>query len=187
MQPLSNVSEREERTCSRRSRKLSNEPREPPRPAMGVYIAHPSKSNRYVQNCAITDCPLHKNRIVRYSNATARNAFNVCQRRPFEPWRTVRAPGADRPQLKVSHHQRQTTSLVQNSQRPADRPRARGGPSAVELSFPPETTHVSGTIWVRGADRPRPLGGPSALHFSAHTRGNSLSGTFPKWVADRPH
>ena len=135
MQPLSNVSEREERTCSRRSTKLSNEPREPPRPAMGVYIAPPSKSNRYVQNCAIADCPLQKNRTVRHSNATARNAFNVCQRRLVDPWWTVRAAGADHLQLKVPHHQRQTTSLVQNSQRPADRPRPRGGLSAVELFF----------------------------------------------------
>ena len=94
----------------------------PPRPATGVYIAPPSKSNRYVQNCAIADCPFHKNWTVRHSNATARNTFNVCQRRPFEPWRTVRAPGVDRPQLKDPHKQRQTTSLEQNSQRPADRP-----------------------------------------------------------------
>ena len=93
-------------------------------------------------------------RTVRHSNATARNTFNVCQRRPFEPWRTVRAPGADHPQLKVSHHQRQTTSPVQNSQRPADRPRPRGGPSTVEHSFPPETIQISGTLLISVVDRP---------------------------------
>ena len=137
----------------------------PPRPAMGVYISPPSKSNRYVQNCAIADCPLHKNRTVRHSNATARNAFNVCQRRPVDPWRTVRAPGADRLQLKVPHHQRQTTSLVQNSQRPADRPCPRGGPSTVELSFPPETTQFSGTLLISVADRPPTWAGMSASQF----------------------
>ena len=136
MQPLSNVSEREERTRSRRSRKLSNEPREPPMAGHGDIYSPFLEIQPLCSNCAIADCPLHKNRTVRHSKATARNAFNVCQRRPFEPWRTVRATGADHPQLKVPYHQRQTKSLVQNSQRPADRPRPRGGPSAVQPLSP---------------------------------------------------
>ena len=154
MQPLRNVSERERRGLALGQECFQMSQESPPQPAMGVYIAPPSKSNHYVQNCAIADCPFHKNWTVRHSNATARNTFNVCQRRPFEPWRTVRAPGVDRPQLKDPHNQRQTTSLEQNSQRPADRLRPRGEPSAVELSFPPEMTKISGTLLISVTDHP---------------------------------
>ena len=95
----------------------------PPRPAMGVYKAPPSKSNRYVQICANADCPPHKNLTVRPSKATARNAFNACQKRPFEPWRTVRPHGADRSPFIVSNHTEQSQGLsIQNVSRRTVRP-----------------------------------------------------------------
>jgi hypothetical protein len=36
------------------------------------------------------DCPPRTDRIVCYSNPTARSAINVCQHRPFQPWWTIR-------------------------------------------------------------------------------------------------
>ena len=62
-----------------------------------------------------------------------------------KPWRTVRAPGADRP-------------------------RPRGGPSAVKSSNPPETNIVSGTTL-------RLACGPSVVKLLSPNQRNILSGT----------
>jgi len=104
MQPLSNVSEKRRGLALEGQESFQMSQESPLRPAMGEYIAPPSKSNRYVQICAIADCPPHKNRTVRPSNATARTTLNACQKRPLCPWLTVRPSGADCPQFKVSKH-----------------------------------------------------------------------------------
>jgi len=57
-----------------------------------------------------------------------------------------------------------------------------GGPSAVQLAFPPETPQVSGTNLIRVADRPPPWAGLSASQFELPPEPNMLSGA----GADRP-
>src|SRR6185312_6143315 len=78
-----------------------------------VYIDTPSKTSRYTLFCEVVDRPRFKNRIIRRYKPVSQSAFNACQNYPLQPWWTVRAPGADRPQLCVPHHQRRTSSLVQ--------------------------------------------------------------------------
>ena len=67
-----------------------------------VYIDIPSKTSRYTLFCEIADRPRFKNRTVLHYKLVSQSAMIVCQNLPLQPWRTVRALGADRPQFKVS-------------------------------------------------------------------------------------
>ena len=78
-----------------------------------VYIDIPSETSRYTLFCEIADRPQFKNRTVCRYKPVSQSAIIVCQKQPLEPWRTIRAPGADHPRLKDLTHQRQTLSLVQ--------------------------------------------------------------------------
>ena len=69
-----------------------------------VYIDIPSKTSRYTLFCEVVDRPRFKNWIIRRYKPVSQSAFNACQNYPLQPWRTVRAPGTDRPQLCVPHH-----------------------------------------------------------------------------------
>ena len=71
-----------------------------------VYIEFPSKTSRYTLFYEITDCPRFKNRTVHRYKPVSQSAIIVYQNYPLQPWRTVRALGADRPQFKVSDLQR---------------------------------------------------------------------------------
>ena len=77
-----------------------------------VYIDTPSKTSRYTLFCEVADRPRFKNRTVRRYKPVSQSAFNVSEL-AVNPWRTVRALVADRPQLRVPTHQRLTTSLEQ--------------------------------------------------------------------------
>ena len=94
-----------------------------------------------------------------------------------KPWRTVRAPMADRPQLRVPHHQRLTSSLEQLCDFPADRPRLSSGPSAPQqrtvrsLTFEPKPEKHP--LWYKSEISRRTVRAPWAdcppFNFEAHT------------------
>ena len=68
----------------------------------------------------------------------------------------------------------------------ADRPRPRGGPSAVKCSKPPETKSSLVIFSKRPVDRPHPKGEPFAVQPSNPTREATSVDKFHQRPADRP-
>ena len=93
-----------------------------------------------------------------------------------KPWRTIRAPGADRPQLRDLTHQRQTCSLVQN--RISLRTVRALGADCPQFTFQPKPEKQP--LWYKSEITRRTVCAPWAdcppFNFEAHQR-DTLSGT----------
>ena len=104
-----------------------------------------------------------------------------------KPRRTIRAPGADRPQLRDLTHQRQTCSLeqIRISLRTVHAPRA----DRPQFTFQPKPEKQP--LWYKSEISRRTVLSPWAdcppFNFEAHQR-DTLSGTFVeiKWRTVRP-
>jgi hypothetical protein len=102
------VIEREEVVGSIISGKISNVQRETPMAGQwGIYSQalkiQPLHSKPVKTEFSWTVRLTKTGRTVRHLNPTARSAINVCQRRPLEPWRTVRTTLADRPPFNLKN------------------------------------------------------------------------------------